>query len=74
MPTMNGFDFLEAFRILNRGGSMPVIIILTTSDNLHDLERLKDFPEVEVYLNKPLKEDSIQYIADKYFNEENVPR
>jgi hypothetical protein len=53
---------------------MPVIIILTTSDNLHDLERLKDFPEVEVYLNKPLKEDSIQYIADKYFNEENVPR
>ena len=74
MPTMNGFDFLEAFRLLKHGGVMPVIIILTTSDNLHDFERLKDFPEVEVYLNKPLKEDTMQFITDKYFNEENVSK
>lgn len=72
MPTMSGFDFLEAFRLLKHGGHMPVIIILTTSDNLQDLERLKDFPEVEVYLNKPLKEDTVQFITDKYFNEQNV--
>jgi CheY-like chemotaxis protein len=74
MPKMNGFDFLEAFREIKNCGPLPVIIILTTSDNIYDLEQLKNFPEVEVYLNKPLKEDSMHYILDKYFSSEKVSR
>ena len=74
MPNMNGFDFLEAFRQFQDCGHMPVIIIITTSDHIYDIERLKDFPEVEVYLNKPLKEDNFLYIADKYFKTEDVSK
>lgn len=73
MPNMNGFDFLKAYREIlgNKAGS--VIIVLTTSNNLEDFEHLKNFPEVEVYLNKPLTEDSMRYILDKYFNPEFEP-
>ena len=68
MPEMNGFDFLEAYRSVYNCMHPSVIIILSTSDNIHDLEELKKYPEVEIYLNKPLNKDSFQYIIDKYFS------
>jgi len=67
MPDMNGFEFLEAFRALRTTAQQPVIAILTTSQNYQDVERLKNFPEVEVFLNKPLYEEDLQFLLSEYF-------
>ncbi|KAA5548639.1 response regulator [Adhaeribacter rhizoryzae] len=67
MPDMNGFEFLEAFRALRTSAQQPVIAILTTSQNYQDVERLKNFPEVEVFLNKPLYEEDLQFLLSEYF-------
>ena len=67
MPNMNGFEFLEAFRDFDTLPYQPVIAILTTSQNFQDMERLQKFPEVEVFMNKPLYEEDLQYLVDKYF-------
>ncbi len=67
MPVMNGFEFLEAFREVADENNHSVIIILTTSTNTRDFEQLQRFPEVEVYLSKPLTEENLLYIIDKHF-------
>lgn len=67
MPDMNGFEFLEAFRALRTCPHQPVIAILTTSQNYQDIESLKNFPEVEVFLNKPLYEEDLQFLLSEYF-------
>ncbi|MDB5262364.1 MAG: response regulator [Adhaeribacter sp.] len=67
MPNMNGFEFLEAYRNLDTCPNQPVIAILTTSQNYQDMERLQHFPEVEVFMNKPLYEEDLQYLVDKHF-------
>ena len=74
MPNMDGFEFLEAFRELNTCSEQPVIAILTTSQNYQDMERLQHFPEVEVFMNKPLYEEDLQYLIDKYFTKKSVNR
>ena len=73
MPAMDGFEFLTAYRELRSLYNNSVVVVLTTSDSVDDHEHLKEFPEVEVYLNKPLTEDNLSYIMDKYFNPEFVP-
>lgn len=73
MPAMDGFEFLTAYRELGGIYNNSVVVVLTTSDSVEDYERLKEFPEVEVYLNKPLTEDNLSYIMDKYFNPEFEP-
>jgi CheY-like chemotaxis protein len=74
MPNMNGMEFLEAFRELKTSRAQPVIAILTTSQNFQDMEKLQQFPEVEVFMNKPLYEDDLQYLVDKYFTKRSVER
>jgi CheY-like chemotaxis protein len=66
MPNMNGFTFLKSFRELP-GPAKSRIIVLSTSNFQEDIESLKQFPEVEVFLHKPLTEQSLQYILDRYF-------
>ena len=68
MPYMNGFEFLEAFRSLRSCPYRPVIAILTTSQNYQDIESIKNFPEVEVFLNKPLYEEDLQFLLSEYFS------
>lgn len=67
MPDMNGFEFLEAFRTLSTCPQQPVIAILTTSQNYQDVEKIKNFPEVEVFLNKPLYEEDLHFLVAEYF-------
>lgn len=69
MPDMNGFEFLKTFRELSTCPDQPIIAILTTSQNHQDIEMLKDFPEVEVFLNKPLYEEDLQFLISEYFTE-----
>ncbi|MBS1558824.1 MAG: response regulator [Bacteroidetes bacterium] len=60
MPLMDGFQFLDEFETLS-----PVtrnkckIVMLTSSINPLDFNRSKKYPNVRLYLNKPLSHESI---------------
>ncbi|MFL5729184.1 MAG: response regulator [Cytophagaceae bacterium] len=64
MPEMNGFEFLEAFHkldILNKHHSR--IIMLSTSTNRRDVERLKEM-NLEL-VRKPLNEEKIRDLMNE---------
>jgi len=60
MPLMDGFQFLDEFENLS-----PItrkkckIVMLTSSINPQDFNRSKKYPNVRLYLNKPLSHDTI---------------
>jgi CheY-like chemotaxis protein len=60
MPLMDGFQFLDEFEKLgNPAKRKCVIVMLTSSINPQDFSRSKRYPNVKLYLNKPLSHDSI---------------
>ena len=60
MPLMDGFQFLVEFEKLgNLVKKKCKIVMLTSSINPQDLNRSKKFPNVKLYLNKPLSHDSL---------------
>lgn len=59
MPVMNGFEFLNEFKNLPLENKNEVkIIVLTTSTNPGDLQKLKDY-SIKGFVNKPLTEKKI---------------
>jgi CheY-like chemotaxis protein len=64
MPIMSGWDFLEALRphaaTLLAGRCQ--LYILTSSRDLADMARAKDFAFVKGFLHKPLDEEEVQGI------------
>lgn len=70
MPAMDGWEFLERYRLLpeEKKGSI-VMIMLTTSLNPDDEERTRHIPEIAGFENKPLKEPQLQRLLKKYFPE-----
>ena len=54
MPRMDGFEFLEAFKKLRTEKLFEAIIflMLTSSDNPRDQERVADYPFVKGYISK----------------------
>src|SRR5687767_9729039 len=67
MPVMDGFEFLERYKDLqfpNKKG--VVIVMLTTSTNPNDTERLNK-AGISGYINKPLTEDKIKGLITEYF-------
>ena len=67
MPIMDGMEFLEAYaqRPANRNPSV-VIIMLTTSLNPRDVERMNALP-IAGYLTKPLTTEKIQRVLEEHF-------
>ena len=62
MPVMNGFDFLEAYNALDfQFKSKMKIVVLTSSTNPTDLERLQGY-NLAGFLNKPLTVEGLQRI------------
>ncbi|MFM8740065.1 MAG: response regulator [Cytophagales bacterium] len=60
MPLMDGFQFLEEFEKLAAATKKNSrIVMLTSSINPQDFVRSKKYPNVKLYLNKPLSHDSI---------------
>ena len=58
MPVMDGFTFLEACHsCFSNIESPPKVIMLTSSLNIDDKEKAKQFPQVVAYLNKPLERE-----------------
>jgi CheY-like chemotaxis protein len=60
MPTMDGFNFLEAFKRIPFGKfHNPKIVILTSSSSPRDVQRVKAIG-VYKYLTKPLTEGALR--------------
>jgi len=61
MPTMNGYDFLEAFtRFPATVKSKCKICILSSSDHEADITRIKNNPLVTHYFTKPLSAQGLE--------------
>jgi CheY-like chemotaxis protein len=62
MPIMDGFEFLQEFEATERHlANKTKIILLTSSNNPHDIERAKEF-NVGGYINKPLTADKLNEV------------
>jgi CheY-like chemotaxis protein len=68
MPRMNGLEFLQAYTQRPPTDNPAVIIImLTTSLNPQDVERMQDLP-ISGYLTKPLTREKIDQIVQQHFD------
>ena len=65
MPVFNGFDFLEGFQSLPTTKVQDVkVVVLTTSDNPKDIERLQSLGlGTDRLLNKPLTKEKMLAIV-----------
>lgn len=62
MPVFDGFDFLEVFNKLPASKTQDILlVVLTSSDNPKDTERLKRLG-IEKMINKPLKYEKMQSV------------
>jgi len=67
MPVMDGFEFVEAFRKLNFANQNKVVIVmLTTSSNPKDLEKVESL-KIGDYINKPLTEEKLKSVVLRNF-------
>lgn len=63
MPEMNGFEFLDDFKKLDKKFIKPIkVIILSSSLDVNDMKRAKDDPAIVMFLNKPLKKEMLEEI------------
>lgn len=61
MPVMNGFEFMEDFSKLSYQGEVPKILILTSSANPVDREKVEQYP-ILGYMNKPLRFEELNKV------------
>lgn len=67
MPVMNGFEFLEQYQQLELTGRPSMILVmLTSSENEKDIERIKHSTAVD-YLSKPLNKEKLRQVMEKHF-------
>ena len=73
MPKMNGWEFLEAYKKLGTGQddeNKKVVVILTTSLNPEDKARAEGIAGVAAFNTKPLTEDMLNTIYERYMGKE----
>lgn len=69
MPRMNGWEFLEAYGHFDEGTRKnTVIIILTSSTNPADQIKGEGNPLVHLYRLKPISDELITEIEERYFS------
>ena len=68
MPIMNGFEFINSIKGNKTWNKRPVIIVLSSSENKTEINVLKDLNVVSDFLVKPLTEEKIQSVVNKYFS------
>lgn len=59
MPRMNGHEFLEKYQEIHPG-DVPVVAMLTSSDQQADRRNALSYSFVKDYLLKPLRKEDIQ--------------
>jgi CheY-like chemotaxis protein len=69
MPAMDGWEFLERYRSLPSDRKADIVLImLTTSLNPDDELRTRAIPEVSGFEHKPLSQQRVEQLLEKYFN------
>ena len=67
MPVINGFEFVEAFEALDEEFKKPFIIyMLSSSINENDITRVRRYPSVKQFLNKPLSAKTMATVLEDY--------
>ncbi len=66
MPVMDGFEFVDAYRKLNLPENHTRIVMLTTSSNPKDIEKMKEIGITD-FFDKPLTEEKLTELVSKYF-------
>lgn len=70
MPAMDGWEFLEQYRLLPpEKKADTVLIMLTTSLNPDDEKRTLAIPEVSGFEHKPLNHARLARLLKKYFGD-----
>lgn len=68
MPAMNGWEFMEEYKKLQKDKRKgTIIIMLTTSLFPEDAIRAKSMPEIAGFENKPLTAAKLERILQKHF-------
>ncbi len=68
MPKMNGWEFLEEYKLLSPEQKAKVlIVILTTSANPDDIRRAKEMEEVSGFSTKPLSAEFLDKLIADHF-------
>lgn len=67
MPRLTGFDVLERLAETPITRSDFVVMMITSSDNVRDKDRAKQFEFVKAFAVKPLDEEKILDLCANYF-------
>lgn len=68
MPVMDGWDFIQAYKMLDSDKkSNTNIIMLTTSINPDDKNKAESTKEISAFEHKHLNEEKLNEIMKKYF-------
>ena len=68
MPAMNGWEFLEEYKILDKQlQSHVIVIMLTTSANPDDSLKSKTMKVTAEFKTKPLTAEMLEEIINKHF-------
>ncbi|MCW3127278.1 MAG: response regulator [Bacteroidetes bacterium] len=73
MPSMDGWEFLDAYCLLDttiRSGIM--IVMLATSGDPAHIGRANSWDCISEYITKPLTKEAMKNISRKYFNTQDV--
>ena len=68
MPAMDGWEFLDKYKALEKEQQAKIVIImLTTSLNPADKLKAENMPEISGFENKPLTPEIIDRVLKQYF-------
>lgn len=67
MPLMDGWEFLNAYKSLEKKNDTIIIVMLTTSLNPDDKLRAETIPEISAFQSKPLSVDMLADILEEHF-------
>ena len=71
MPKMTGWEFLEEYKKLSKEQQAEnIIVMLSTSSHPDDLRRAEENPLIQEYRGKPLSEEILEELVNKYWSEE----
>ncbi|WP_405400504.1 response regulator [Maribacter sp. Asnod2-G09] len=67
MPILNGWEFLDEFKNCKSKRSKKIVIyIISSSVDPRDLERVKNYEQVDTYILKPITPDDLAKILGNF--------
>ena len=68
MPTMDAWQFLDEYRLIERPEkNNAIIILLTTTISPQDEVKMKTYPEIKDIMYKPLDKAAIKLVCTNFF-------